>query len=213
MNIYDKTISNLAIRDGEKIVNPDKYKSLVYGRIDKYSSLYNIPSGVIKKIILNESGFWFKTAGSSLKNVPAAIRKKYGLGAQYREYGLMQVYPHYAATDGFNAQKIIAYDVDENIHAGTYHLRHHFNQVVDFLQGKPFAVTDSDGNILRWVKVPYKVNSWFFIFTFGIASYNGGVQGIVKAIESGGYKYSTAFKQLRQGTQDYMVRFHGHDIV
>ena len=195
-NFYDTAIFNAANknRSGLKLANPQAYVDLINSTITKYADKYNIQPVVIKKVILQESAFWYKTAGGSVKNVDAGLQKKYGLAPTYREYGLMQVYPHYAAEDGFNPQKIIGYDIDENIHAGVYHLRDLFNQTANILQ--------KNG-----------VTNWFFIFMFGIASYNAGVGGVSRALVNGGYKYTESFRQLPSTTQQYLANVHDWGIA
>jgi len=194
-NIYDTAILKAAntSRNGVRIKNPEDYKNLIYACINKYADKYHIQSGVIKKMVLQESGFWYKIAGSSVKNVHVNIQNRHGLAPTYREYGLLQVYPHYAAEDGFSAKKIIAYDIDENLHAGVFHIRDSFNRILKVLAKKG-------------------IKNWFFTFTFGIASYNAGVTGVTKALERGNYKYQSSFAELPAVTRRYLTNIHSWEI-
>ena len=188
-------------KESTKMAAPDKYIKEINYRINLYADKYNIQPCVIKKVILQESHVWFRTAGGSFKNVfpdiSEATRARWGIPNQVREYGLMQVYPHYALLDGFNPKKIMDYDIDENIHAGVYHLRDFFNQMLDHLKKKG-------------------VTKWFDIFAFGIASYNAGVAGVKNRLvfnANGTLNYAASFVRLpRVPTQGYVTNMLTWDI-
>lgn len=126
---------------------PIKYFPTTYDKIiNKYALLYNIEPNIIKRIIRIESNFNPKVKGYRVKEGDT-------------EYGLMQVYAHYAAKDGFNANKIKSFDIDENIHAGVYHLRSFYNLIRPVLEKLGFSNKQ--------------------ILNLTVASYNAGAQAII----------------------------------